>query len=475
MLPRERAMLSQMNQPFRGSAEPPRPLSYAPTDNALSHPVTLAALLLGFMCVLLVTASLDHVGRSVFLCAGDASTPAYCRFTFDSRWRHREVRILVADIEDVTVVPGTRKAYPIAVRISTSSAAIDVEPPSGALAADNLARQIEGMRAARSSATVGPYVTEEGWPFAPALGGLALLADVLLFGLLWCHWRATYGLAVNLEAGIVEVSRYVGARRVLRRSIAMDRAIGLTYEERTAKPTDDLRGIASLYKEHRVTLDLPTRRAPLVAWHPADAELRGVADLLAEQSELLIRYVDAPFPVHGASEILTMVPVAGLLLLTTVSTLRSARHGPPGETKAPAADPVVAEAERGCTSGSMLHCVNLGIDYETGKGVVMDKARAATLYDRACTGGASAGCANLGQLVLKGEGVPKDAGRAVNLFERACDGREMVACLDLASLYEKGVEVAEDGARARAFYEKACDGGKTSACSKAKRLPGQVR
>src|ERR1700677_4149322 len=51
-----------------------------------------------------------------------------------------------------------------------------------------------------------------------------------------------------------------------------------------------------------------------------------------------------------------------------------------------------------CAGGAFNQCVDLGIDYETGRGVAPDPAKAAPLYETGCNHSVFAGCTNLGQL-----------------------------------------------------------------------------
>ena len=64
-------------------------------------------------------------------------------------------------------------------------------------------------------------------------------------------------------------------------------------------------------------------------------------------------------------------------------------------------------------------CVDLGYNYETGKGVPKDLSRAVTLYARGCTGKEARGCGNLGWLYGQGLGVDKDVVAARRSAARA--------------------------------------------------------
>ncbi len=69
------------------------------------------------------------------------------------------------------------------------------------------------------------------------------------------------------------------------------------------------------------------------------------------------------------------------------------------------------------TGDDMMACHFLGSAYAEGRGVPMDPARAAQLYDRACQHGSGNGCNNLGQLIQEGRvGASRDPASAAMLL-----------------------------------------------------------
>ncbi len=123
-----------------------------------------------------------------------------------------------------------------------------------------------------------------------------------------------------------------------------------------------------------------------------------------------------------------------------------------------------------CEAGDLLACVDLGIFYGTGQGVVLDIARAYALYARACEGGQMLGCYYLGAAFASGEGVERDLNRAKTLYEKSCDGGELSGCNNLAAMLEAGPGESGEGgpvrdlAGARALYERSCEGENMRAC-----------
>jgi ankyrin repeat protein len=117
-----------------------------------------------------------------------------------------------------------------------------------------------------------------------------------------------------------------------------------------------------------------------------------------------------------------------------------------------------------CAEEDPYGCSALAWDYDTGKGTVTDKSRAAQLYDTACRLGSQSSCTNLAYDYDQGEGVDEDPQRAVALYEKPCDAGEARACYNLGLMVSAGRGTAQDPARAAALFRKACDGGDSNAC-----------
>lgn len=164
-------------------------------------------------------------------------------------------------------------------------------------------------------------------------------------------------------------------------------------------------------------------------------------------------------------------------------------------------------------------CVELGFAYLAGRGVPVDKARAAELFDKGCLiGRAPAGCVPLARLRILGDGVEKNpirghmdlengcrvwhaescrlwaeielrsspevadlvaamppaerpprAALAAARLLKACDIGSPAACARVAGLYEKGQGVPRDAQVAAALYRRACGGGIATSCAAAER------
>ncbi len=123
--------------------------------------------------------------------------------------------------------------------------------------------------------------------------------------------------------------------------------------------------------------------------------------------------------------------------------------------------------QRGCDLGEPAACNNQGVMYEHGRGVEVDKIKAAELYEKACDNNATA-CDNRGLLSVRAS----DAAKAELFFNKACDKNLGKGCAHLADFYEtqkrseRKVDVRIGYARMRAMfaYQKECDSGDYSSC-----------
>jgi TPR repeat protein len=132
---------------------------------------------------------------------------------------------------------------------------------------------------------------------------------------------------------------------------------------------------------------------------------------------------------------------------------------------------------RGCDSGDMDACGNLGLYYRMGWGVSKDLSQATALFKKACDGGSSNGCGHEEDKTSSAPGdsqirspnernptpVPTDADRATS-FKLGCEARDMKACFSLSVYYRMGWGVSKDLSQANALLKKACDGGYADGC-----------
>lgn len=122
--------------------------------------------------------------------------------------------------------------------------------------------------------------------------------------------------------------------------------------------------------------------------------------------------------------------------------------------------------KQACDGGIAHGCRDLGIFYDTGKIIPVDKGLAAQLYAKACEGGETDVCNNAAAYYRNGEVVPIDKARAATLYEKACEGGDAEGCFVLGKLNYSGEGVAVvNKARAAKLFEKACDLRSANACS----------
>ena len=157
-----------------------------------------------------------------------------------------------------------------------------------------------------------------------------------------------------------------------------------------------------------------------------------------------------------------------------------------------------------CDKGLPNACLNLAVQYMTGRGVTADPARGLAMFDRSCTLGNEDGCANattarrrmsaaaaaarpaqpaaptttLAQAVqacttgsqpdcvragraytFGQEGVAANATLAMPSLIKACEGGNMFSCWYAGHNYEGGEGVTANLAQAGIYYERACNGG----------------
>ncbi len=121
-----------------------------------------------------------------------------------------------------------------------------------------------------------------------------------------------------------------------------------------------------------------------------------------------------------------------------------------------------------CAGGYALACFQLGQNYELGRTVGQDYARATVLYHHACEAAREAhemnACHYLGSAYDEGRGVTEDAASAAQLYDRACRGADASGCNSLGYFYERGRAVALDASRAAQLYERACQLANPSGC-----------
>ncbi len=126
--------------------------------------------------------------------------------------------------------------------------------------------------------------------------------------------------------------------------------------------------------------------------------------------------------------------------------------------------------EEQCDAGNSDRCRRLGVNYEFGRGVDVDGARATALYERSCALKNSVGCIAAGRMHEFHHGVPKDDANAVRFYGIACDLGDGPGCVNLAIMLENGRGTPKDVVKAAAIYTTWCHQGSSLACAHAKAL-----
>ncbi len=106
-----------------------------------------------------------------------------------------------------------------------------------------------------------------------------------------------------------------------------------------------------------------------------------------------------------------------------------------------------------------------GKDFDLGRGVPQDHAKAREWYEKAARQGHANAQNNLGVLYARGEGGPRDYVKAREWYEKAAAQGHAPAQFNLAGLYASGEGGPRDYAKAREWYEKAAAQGHDSAQS----------
>ena len=102
---------------------------------------------------------------------------------------------------------------------------------------------------------------------------------------------------------------------------------------------------------------------------------------------------------------------------------------------------------------------SLGLCYEHGLGVAVDKAEAAAWYRKAAEQGNAQGQCNLAFFCERGIGVEKDLAKAVMLYRKAAEQGHTRAQCNLGLCYANGRGVPMDKAEAAAWYRKSAEKG----------------
>jgi hypothetical protein len=131
----------------------------------------------------------------------------------------------------------------------------------------------------------------------------------------------------------------------------------------------------------------------------------------------------------------------------------------------------VAAAERGnhaaayrewlgdARAGNLAAQFNLGVLFESGRGVRRDNSKALEWYRRAAEGGFAPAQHDLGVRCENGFGLPKDPVEAAKWYLLAAQQGYPPSQTNLGYLYKKGLGVPQDNVKAFAWYTKAAEQG----------------
>ena len=129
------------------------------------------------------------------------------------------------------------------------------------------------------------------------------------------------------------------------------------------------------------------------------------------------------------------------------------------QAQTPEIDALRARAAQGDAEAQ----VNLGVRYDTGRGVPQDAAEAMRWYRLAADQGYALGQYNLGVRYATGEGVPQDYTEAVRWYRLAAGQGHAQAQYHLGGMYFGGRSVPQDDAEALRWYRLAAEQGNASA------------
>jgi hypothetical protein len=102
---------------------------------------------------------------------------------------------------------------------------------------------------------------------------------------------------------------------------------------------------------------------------------------------------------------------------------------------------------------------NMGILYDTGRGVPRDLGAAVTWYRKSAEQGFAEAQFNLAQMHRRGEGAESDAAEAVKWLMKAAKQGHVLAQFNLSHMYEHGVGVDKDDTEAANWCRKAAEQG----------------
>ena len=127
-------------------------------------------------------------------------------------------------------------------------------------------------------------------------------------------------------------------------------------------------------------------------------------------------------------------------------------------------------AGRSCAAGDPHGCASFAgfyreIGWNWGRSWLLF-AKAATLFSARCDGGDAEACYSLGVQYDEGEGLAVDRSKAAALYQKACDANEGDGCQHLGDMYWYGIGFKEDKPRGMVLLKRGCNLGSKWACER---------
>lgn len=118
---------------------------------------------------------------------------------------------------------------------------------------------------------------------------------------------------------------------------------------------------------------------------------------------------------------------------------------------------------KGADAGNSWSMCNIGWLYSSGRGVTVDKARAAEWYLRAADSGDSLAMRNLADMCREGTGVPQDYEKALTWYRKGASLGDATCLFYVGWLYDNGWGITQDYKQAMTWYLKAAEQADSSA------------
>jgi TPR repeat protein len=149
---------------------------------------------------------------------------------------------------------------------------------------------------------------------------------------------------------------------------------------------------------------------------------------------------------------------ASCLVLTVTQLAKAAEQAGSSTDEAKNIETLKAEAEKGDVTTQF----ELGLMYESGRGVTSDEAEAMKWYRMAAEQGYVAAQTRLGQMYESSRGVTKDEVEAVKWYSKAAYQGYSYAQYNLARMYVQGRGVTKDDVEAANWYLKVAEQGEAN-------------